>query len=514
MQTYRPVVLAILDGWGYSENESYNAIALARTPNIDKLMQDYPYTTLPAHGRAVGLPEGQMGGSEVGHLCLGSGRIVLQDLSYLDHKIETGEFQRNEVLLGAMKEAARKGKALHLMGLVSPGGVHSHQKHIYTLVEMARDVGVRDVYIHAFLDGRDVPPASALDYLDELDANLTRLGLGKVATVSGRYYAMDRDNRWDRTKLAWDAIVHSVGPRARAAQDAVRASYDSGITDEFVMPTVIVDESGAPVGPVREGDSVIFFNFRGDRARQLTKAFNFEEFSEFDRGERPHVHYVCMMKYLNADIPVAFSPPEPVDGLAETISKAGKAQLHVAETEKFAHVTFFFNGGREEPFPNEDRVLIPSPKVATYDLAPEMSAREIAAEVVSRIEAGKYDFIVVNFANGDMVGHTGKLDATIAAVETVDDCVGQVWRAVKEARGAMIITSDHGNADQMLDPDTGQPSTAHSLNKVPFILAGTQATQLRDGGTFADVAPTILELMGIQPPAAMTGRSLIAGYGE
>lgn len=511
MQTYRPVVLAILDGWGCGRCSANNAIALAQTPNIDRLMSDYPNTTLPAHGRAVGLPEGQMGGSEVGHLCLGSGRIVLQDLSYLDHLIETGEFQRNEVFLHAMNEAARTGRALHFMGLVSPGGVHSHQNHIYTLVEMARDAGVRDVYIHAFLDGRDVPPASALEYLDELDANLKRLELGKVATVSGRYYAMDRDNRWDRTKLAWDALVHSLGPRASAAQDALKASYDSGVTDEFVVPTVIVDESDAPVGPVRDGDSVIFFNFRGDRARQLTRAFNFDEFTEFDRGARPRVNYVCMMKYLEADIPVAFSPPEVVDGLAETISKAGKMQLHAAETEKFAHVTFFFNGGREEPFPNEDRVLIASPKVATYDLEPEMSAREIAEEVVSRIEADKYDFIVVNFANGDMVGHTGKLDAAIVAVETVDDCIGQVWEATKAVGGAMIVTSDHGNADQMLDPGSGQPSTAHSLNRVPFILAGTHAKQLRDDGTFADVAPTVLELMEIQPPAAMTGASLIAG---
>ncbi len=512
MKLYRPVVLVVLDGWGVAPPGPGNAIRLARTPNYDRLMDQFPSTTLPAHGPAVGLPCGQMGGSEVGHLCLGAGRIAYQDLSYLNRLIETGEFQANPVLLQAMNRAALAGKALHLMGLVSPGGVHSHQDHIYTLVGMAREAGVAQVYIHAFLDGRDVPPASALEFLDELEERLSQLGLGKIATVSGRYYAMDRDTRWDRVKLAWDAMVDSRGRTARSAREAVERSYAEGITDEFVAPTVILDEQGSPVGPVRDDDSAIFFNFRGDRARELTRAFNLDEFDGFDRGRRPQVNFVCMMKYLDADIPVAFATPEPHDGLAEILAKAGKTQLHLAETEKFAHVTFFFNGGREQPFPGEDRILIPSPRVATYDLAPEMSARAIAAEAVDRIRSGEYDFAVINFANGDMVGHTGKLAPTIAAVEIVDECIGKVWKAVEAAAGAMIITADHGNADEMFDPVSGQPSTAHSLNPAPFILAGAGVQKLREGGDFGDVAPTVLELLGIQPPAAMTGRSLIAGY--
>ena len=511
MKLYRPVVLVVLDGWGVAPHGPGNAIRLARTPNYDRFVDQFPSTTLPAHGRAVGLPEGQMGGSEVGHLCLGAGRIVYQDLSYLNRMIEAGEFGANPVLLEAMNRAAQGGKALHLMGLVSPGGVHSHQDHIYTLVEMARQAGVTNVYIHAFLDGRDVPPASALGFLDKLEERLIQLRLGKIATVSGRYYAMDRDTRWDRVKLAWDAMVHSRGQMAHSAREAVERSYAEGVTDEFVVPTVILDERESPVGPVRDGDSVIFFNFRGDRARELTRAFNVDEFDGFDRGPRPAVNFVCMMKYLDADIPVAFATPEPHDGLAETLARAGKTQLHLAETEKFAHVTFFFNGGREQPFPGEDRILIPSPRVATYDLAPEMSARLIAAEAAGKIGSGEYDFAVINFANGDMVGHTGKLAPAIAAVETVDECIGKVWDAVKAAAGAMIITADHGNADEMFDDVSGQPSTAHSLNPVPFILAGTDVQRLRDGGDFGDVAPTVLELLGIQPPAAMTGRSLIAG---
>ncbi len=513
MKKYRPVVLVVLDGWGVAPPGPGNAIGLARTPNCDGLMDEFPSTTLPAHGRAVGLPDGQMGGSEVGHLCLGAGRIVYQDLSYLNHMIQTGEFQRNPVLLGAMDQAAQTGKALHLMGLVSPGGVHSHQDHIYTLVGMAREAGIAELYVHAFLDGRDVAPASALEFLDALEDRLSRLGLGQVATVSGRYYSMDRDTRWDRVKLSWDAMVHSRGRTARTAREAVERSYAEGVTDEFVVPTVILDAQGSPVGPVRNGDSAIFFNFRGDRARELTRVFNLDEFDGFDRGERPEVNFVCMMKYLDADVPVAFAAPEPQDGLAETLAEAGKTQLRLAETEKFAHVTFFFNGGREQPFPGEERILIPSPRVATYDLAPEMSARAIAREAVDRIGSGKYDFVVINFANGDMVGHTGKLAPAIAAVETVDECVGQVWHAASAAAGAMIVTADHGNADEMIDPVSGKPSTAHSLNPVPFILAGAGVRKLRDGGDFGDVAPTVLKLLGIQPPAAMTGRSLIAGYG-
>ncbi|MEA4883417.1 MAG: 2,3-bisphosphoglycerate-independent phosphoglycerate mutase [Clostridia bacterium] len=511
MNHYRPVALVILDGWGVGDGGADDAISVACTPNFKRLQKQCPHTTLPAHGRSVGLPDGQMGGSEVGHLCLGAGRIVYQDLTYLNHLIETGEFQRNEVLVDAMQNAVKANRALHLMGLVSPGGVHSHQNHIYVLLQMARNLGVERVYVHAFLDGRDVPPSSAEGFVEALEAKIAEIGVGEIATVSGRYYGMDRDNRWDRTKLAWDAIVHGKGRTAHSALDAVRNSYADGVTDEFVEPVVICNHDGSPVGAVRDGDSVIFFNFRGDRARQLTGAFNFEDFTGFDRGARPCVHYVCMMKYLDAGIAVAFSVPEPSDTLAEVLSKAGKSQLHAAETEKFAHVTFFFNGGREEPFAMEDRVLVPSPKVATYDLAPEMSARGVAAEVTERIRSGIYDFVIVNFANGDMVGHTGKRDATVAAVEVVDSCLGQVWDAVRSASGAMIITADHGNADEMVDPATGQPNTAHSLNRVPFILACTDVTELRDDGDFADVAPTILQLMGLQQPTVMTGRSLIVG---
>lgn len=508
---YRPVVLVVLDGWGHAPAGPGNAITAARTPNFNKLIAEFPWTTLYAHGTAVGLPEGQMGGSEVGHLCLGAGRIVYQDLTYLNKLIESGEFQRNEVILNAMNAAAASGRALHLLGLVSPGGVHSHQNHIYTLVEMAKKAGVSSVYVHAFLDGRDVSPASALPFIDELEERLASIGLGQIATVSGRYYAMDRDNRWDRTALAWDAMVHGKGVAARTARGAIEASYDKGITDEFVLPSVMMDGSGNPTATIADGDSVMFFNFRGDRARQLTQAFNFDDFAQFDRGERPHVNYVCMMKYLDGDIPVAFSTPEPSDGLAETLSRAGKTQVHIAETEKFAHVTFFFNGGREEPFEGEQRILVPSPKVATYDLAPEMSAAGVADEAVRAIGSGEFDFAVVNFANCDMVGHTGVMEAAVKAIEVADESLGKVWEAVRAAGGVLLVTADHGNADEMIDPSTGGPSTAHSLNPVPFIVAGTDARSLRDDGDFGDVAPTVLELMRVQQPAAMAGASLIAG---
>ncbi len=511
MKTYRPVVMIVLDGWGCAPAGKGNAIATAHTPNYDALVAQYPMTTLPAHGTAVGLPEGQMGGSEVGHLCLGAGRIVYQDLTYLNKLIADGEFQRNEVLLNAINAAAASGKAVHLMGLVSPGGVHSHQEHIYVLVEMAKKAGVKEVYVHAFLDGRDVPPASALPFIDELERKLAEIGLGRIATVGGRYWGMDRDNRWDRTALHWDALVHGRGVTATSARAAIEASYAAGTNDEFVVPTVIVDSAGRPTGTISDGDSVIFFNFRSDRARQLTQAFNFPGFDKFDRGKAPKVNYVCMMKYLDADIPVAFSKPESGNGLAETLSVAGRTQLHAAETEKFAHVTFFFNGGREEPFPGETRSLTPSPKVATYDLKPEMSAQGVADEAVRLIGSGNFDFAIVNFANCDMVGHTGMFKPTVTAVETVDRCLGQVWEAVRAAGGALIVTADHGNADEMIEPSTGGPNTAHSLNPVPFILAGTEVKRLRQGGDFGDVAPTILQLMEIQQPEAMAGTSLIEG---
>ena len=445
-----------------------------------------------------------MGGSEVGHLCLGAGRIVTR-ISPPNKLVEEGEFQRNQVLLEAMNRVVVRGAA---PAWCRPAGALAPRITSTRWWRCEKQASGRFSSTPSSRQGRAL---SASPFIDELEARLSEIGLGRIATVSGRYYAMDRDNRWDRTKRAWDAMVHGVGATATSARAGIEASYAAGVTDEFVLPIVIVDDDGAPLATVSDGDSLIFFNFRGDRARQLTQAFNIEEFDKFDRGRRPRVHYVCMMKYLDADIPVAFSMPEPHHGLAETLALHGRTQLHAAETEKFAHVTFFFNGGRERPFTGEYRVLVPSPKVATYDLMPEMSAAGVAEEAVKCILSGHFDFAVINFANCDMVGHTGVFDAAVKAVEAVDRCVGQVWDAVRSVGGALLVTADHGNADAMVDHDTGGPSTAHSLNPVPFILAGTEARRLRDGGNFGDVAPTILELMGIQQPAAMTGASLIAG---
>lgn len=512
MSTRSPVMLLIMDGFGVSEKTEGNAVAAANKPNLDRIFASYSHTTLPAHGEAVGLPPGQMGGSEVGHLNLGAGRTVYQDLTYINKLIEEGEFFKNKVLVEAMQNAVKHNSAVHLLGLLSDGGVHSHLGHVYALLDLARHYGVGQVYIHAFLDGRDVPPSSAQVYIAALEQRMGQIGIGKIATVSGRYYAMDRDARWDRTEKAYRALVLGEGQIARSAAQAVEMSYKEGVTDEFVLPTVIVDAEGRPFGIVKDHDSVIFFNFRADRARQLTRAFVDDEFTGFDRGYKPDVYYVCFMEYIEGlEVPTAFSVPAPEGILAEVLAENGKKQLHIAETEKFAHVTFFFNGGREEPFPGEDRVLIPSPKVATYDLKPEMSAREVADEAVRRIESGEYDFIVLNFANCDMVGHTGVFDAAVAAVETVDECVGKVVDAMLKQGGTVLLTADHGNAEQMIDDDTGGPYTAHSLNPVPFVvIKENYHPELRKDGTFADVAPTILGLMGIPKPQQMTGRSLIA----
>jgi len=501
----KPVTLIIMDGFGESEKTEGNAIASAKTPNIDRLKSSYPFTTIGAAGLDVGLPPGQMGNSEVGHLNLGAGRVVYQDYTRINLAIEDGSFYKNPILIEAMDLAKKGGYALHLMGLLSDGGVHSHNTHLYALLKLASERGPGRVYIHAILDGRDVPPRSALGYFRELEDEIGSIGVGKVATVAGRYYSMDRDRRWDRTELAYRAMTSGEGFRAGGPEEAVRAAYDRGEDDEFVKPTV-VDADGL----VRDEDSIVFFNFRPDRARQITKAFVNPDFCEFDR-RKINIHFVCMTQYEESiPSPVAFPAEYLKDTLGEVVSRAGLRQLRIAETEKYAHVTFFFNGGREEANLGEDRVLIPSPKVATYDLQPEMSAFKVTDAVVEKINEGAYDLIVLNYANSDMVGHTGIFDAAVKAVETVDECVGRVVSTVLARGGAVLLTADHGNAEQMEDEKTGRHHTAHTTNPVPFILImDGEVVTLRKGGILADVAPTALDLLGLPAPMAMTGRSLI-----
>ena len=510
----RPVVLIILDGWGVAPPGPGNAIAAANTPFYDELLATYPNTLLACHGLAVGLPEGQMGNSEVGHLNLGAGRVVYQDITRINKAIEEGRLATNPAIADAFERVKASAGALHLMGLVSDGGVHSLQKHLEALVEAAAQAGVERIFIHAFLDGRDTPPDSGADYLEELERFLSAYPNARIATVMGRYYAMDRDRRWERVEKAWDAIVRGKGRTATDPVKAVREAYEREEYDEFVQPIVIVDASGRPVGQVRDGDAVIFFNFRADRARELTWAFVQPDFNGFDVSDRPKLAaYVCMTSYdENLDVPVAFPPEEIINTLAEVLSNLGLKQLHIAETEKYAHVTFFFNGGREEPFPGEDRVLIPSPKdVPTYDKKPEMSAPGITEEVLRRIDSGKYDFIVMNYANGDMVGHTGVFEAAKAAAEAVDRCLAKVVPEVLKVGGKVLLTADHGNAEQMIDPNTGGPWTAHSIsNPVPCILIDPERTSAKmHEGALCDVAPTVLWMMGLDQPAEMTGRCLV-----
>lgn len=507
----KPLMLMILDGWGVNPEKYGNAILQADTPNYDKLTEMYPHTTLQASGLAVGLPEGQMGNSEVGHLNLGAGRIVYQDFTRISKDIDDGGFYKNEVLIAAMENAKKDGKVLHLMGLLSDGGVHSHYDHLAALLKMAKIHEVPHVYVHAFLDGRDVPPANAKTYIERLEKDMETIGIGAIATISGRYYAMDRDTRWDRTQRAYDAMVRGIGKEAHCALEAVGKSYARSATDEFMEPTVILNDFEKPKIRIEQGDSIIFFNFRPDRARQLTYAFCNEDFDGFKRKKgflAPH--YVCFTEYdadvKNADI--AFKPLTLDNILGEVLSRQNLKQLRIAETEKYAHVTFFFNGGSEVPFPGEDRCLIPSPKVATYDLKPEMSAYEVSERVIEKIAEDIYDVFVLNFANPDMVGHTGIMDAAVAAVEAVDKCVGEVVEAVLGRGGVVLLTADHGNADQVLDPKTGGPFTAHTTNPVPLIYIGEGAKSLRTGG-LADVAPTMLDILNIEKPREMTGRSLI-----
>jgi 2,3-bisphosphoglycerate-independent phosphoglycerate mutase len=501
-----------MDGWADGPASPGNAISLAKTPNFDGFTKAYPNTELGASGLDVGLPAGQMGNSEVGHLNIGAGRVVYQDLTRITEAIADGSFFTNAVLLEAMRAAAKSGRRLHLLGLLSDGGVHSHEKHLSALIEMAKQNGVDDVRVHAFLDGRDVPPDSGLASIEKLEKKLGEIGLGRIATVSGRYYAMDRDQRWERTKLAWDAIVQGRGETAASGPESVRNSYDVSVYDEFVKPSVIVDDlfdEGQPI--IRDDDAVIFFNFRPDRGRQLTRAFIFPDFDGFDRGAKPPATlFITMTEYDKTfTSQVAFPPEEIKNTLADVLAQHGLKQLHIAETEKYAHVTFFFNGGVEAPVAGEDRVLVPSPKVVTYDLKPEMSARKVTDKVIGEIGRDVYDVIILNYANADMVGHTAVRKAVVKAVETVDECLGRVVDVVLTQGGALLITADHGNADKVLESGTNLPFTAHTTNPVPLILISKDNHKLKGGGILADIAPTMLELLRLPKPGEMTGKSLI-----
>ncbi|MGP8337325.1 MAG: 2,3-bisphosphoglycerate-independent phosphoglycerate mutase [Methanosarcinaceae archaeon] len=509
----RPLLLMILDGWGYLQLNNGNAVLAANTPNIDRLVETYPTSILEASGEAVGLPAGQMGNSEVGHMNIGAGRVVYQDLSRINRSIDKGDFFTNHVFLDAIKNAKKHNSSLHLMGLLSSGGVHSHVKHLRALIDLASREGLVQVYVHIFLDGRDVPPSCAIEDIKKNKKTCGDFGVGNIATVSGRYYAMDRDQRWDRVKLAYEALTLGVGLYAKDAETAVGESYVRNETDEFVKPTVIIGENGKPTAIIKDNDSVIFFNFRPDRARQLTYAFVKNDFDGFERKVHPKVHFACMTQYdEKLDLPIAYPHEELKNTLGEVLSKNHLKQLRIAETEKYAHVTFFFNGGAEAPYEGGDRCLIPSPKVVTYDLKPEMSAYGITGKVIERIDSGKYDVIILNYANMDMVGHTGIFDAAVKAVETVDECVGKVIDVLLKAGGSAIITSDHGNAEQIVDYATGEAHTAHTCNPVQCICVNNDNMISLQNGKLSDIAPTMLELLGIGKPIEMTGRSLIKKY--
>ena len=506
----KPTVLLILDGYGERKEKDGNAIALANTPVMDKLKKEFPYVEGQASGLFVGLPDGQMGNSEVGHMNMGAGRIVYQELTRITKAIEDGDFFENKALKEAVEHCKKENTALHFMGLVSSGGVHSHIGHIYGLLELAKRAGLKKVYLHAFLDGRDTPPDSGKFFLMDVEKKMRELGVGEIATISGRYYAMDRDKNYDRVEKAYRAMVDGTGEKASSVEEAIDASYAKKVYDEFVLPTVI--EKDGAVHTVSDGDAMIFFNFRPDRAREICHAFCDDEFNFFNRGPRKKVFFVCFTDY-DPTIPnkrVAFEKEEIHNTLGEVVSNLGKNQLRIAETEKYAHVTFFFNGGKEEPYENEDRILVPSPKeVPTYDLKPEMSCYTVTEKLTEAIRSGKYDLVVANFANPDMVGHTGVLPAAIKAIEVVDECMGKVVDAVESMHGNLFILADHGNADIMIDEKTGEPYTAHTTNPVPFILVSDEKHKLREGGCLADVAPTLLELMGIPQPKEMTGKSLL-----
>lgn len=526
----KPLVLIILDGWGYAPPSKGNAISLARKPTFDKLLAEYPNTLIHTSGRYVGLPTGQMGNSEVGHLNIGAGRIVYMDITRIDMMIEKGDFFSNPVLLDAMRHARSGGRRLHLLGLLSDGGVHSQQTHLYTLLKMAKMNGVERTFVHCFMDGRDTLPTNGAGYIEQLQQKMREYGIGKIASVEGRYYAMDRDRRWERITKAFNAMVLGNGEGGRYVDpvQGVKESYNRGVTDEFIVPFVVVNARGEPVATIRDQDACINFNFRADRARQITRALtrnsgltaqggrDLPDAAALDaaipRDEAPeNVKYVCMTQYDKAFQLPYVVPPESLENiLANVMGNLGMRNLRVAETEKYAHVTYFFNGGVEKPFPGEDRILIPSPKVATYDLKPEMSAGAISESVVKAIEKGTFDVIIVNFANADMVGHSGKIEPTIKAIETVDGCLAQIYSSVRRHGGAMIVTADHGNAEQMIDPATGGPQTAHTTNLVPFIVASenSRSFKLRADGALQDISPTILGMLGASQPRQMTGKDL------
>lgn len=505
----KPIALIIMDGFGESKIETGNAVISAKTPNLDKIVEEYPNTLINASGLDVGLPDGQMGNSEVGHTNIGAGRIVYQDLTRVTKAIEDGDFFENEVLLKAMENG--KEHSLHLMGLLSDGGVHSHIDHLKALLKMAKENNVENVFVHAFTDGRDTAPRSAIGYIEDVENYMKELGVGKFASVSGRYYAMDRDKRWERVRLAYEAMVNGKGNTATSATQAVQNSYNEDKNDEFVLPTVIV-ENDKPLGLIKEDDSIVFGNFRPDRAREITRAIVDTDFAGFERPNMKTL-FVCLTTYdiTIKNVNVAFGPQSLENTLGEYLAKNDKTQLRAAETEKYAHVTFFFNGGVEEPNKDEDRLLIPSPKVATYDLQPEMSADELTDKILAKIDEDKYDFITLNYANPDMVGHTGVVEAAIKAVETVDTCVGKVIDKILSKGGSAIITADHGNAELMKDPKTNATITAHSVNPVPFIVVGEElkSAKLKEDGRLSDIAPTILDMMNLEQPSEMTGHSLI-----
>ncbi len=507
----KPTVLMILDGFGLNDTQEGNAVVQGNTPVIDKLMKDYPFVKGYASGLAVGLPDGQMGNSEVGHLNMGAGRIVYQELTRITKEIEDGEFFKNEALLAAVDNCRKNNSDLHLFGLLSDGGVHSHNTHLYGLLELAKREGLKNVYVHCFMDGRDTAPSSGKGFVQALVDKMAEIGIGEIATISGRYYAMDRDNRWDRVEKAYLALTKGEGVKAQDPVAAMQASYDDDKTDEFVMPTVI-EKDGAPTAVVKDQDSVIFFNFRPDRAREISRVFCCDDFDGFDRGARKQVKYVCFTEY-DVTIPnkeIAFKKVELDNTFGQFLAANGKTQARIAETEKYAHVTFFFNGGVEEPNEGEDRILVNSPKVATYDLQPEMSAPAVCDKLCEAIRSKKYDVIIINFANPDMVGHTGVMEAAKKAVEAVDHCVGRAVEALLEVDGQMFICADHGNAEQLVDYETGVPFTAHTTNPVPFILVNYDpAYTLREGGCLADIVPTMIEMMGMEKPAEMTGKSLL-----
>ena len=502
----KPLALIILDGFGNNPSDYGNAIHAAKTPNLDKLFETCPHTLIGASGMDVGLPDGQMGNSEVGHTNIGAGRVVYQELTRITKSISDGDFFQNEALCGAVENCKKNGSALHLMGLLSDGGVHSHNKHLYGLLELAKRAGLEKVYVHCFMDGRDVPPSSGKEYVEELMAKMKEIGVGKIASVMGRYYAMDRDNRWERVEKAYAAMVYGEGETAECPVCAMEKSYAADVTDEFVVP-VVCDKDGC----IRENDSVIFFNFRPDRAREITRTLVDPDFAGFERrnGFFP-LYFVCMTQYDAAmpNVHVAFKPQSLANTFGQYISDHGLTQLRIAETEKYAHVTFFFNGGVEAPCKNEDRALIASPKVATYDLKPEMSAYEVTDELLARLDSGKYDVVILNFANCDMVGHTGVFEAAVSAVEAVDTCLGKVVDKILSMGGRALITADHGNADQMYEPD-GSPFTAHTTNPVPLLLVGDGTHTFKEGGRLADLAPTMLEMLGLPQPAEMDGKSLL-----